>query len=35
MHAQPPFDFHKAMIIGLTILTVMYGIRGVLWFAMH
>uniref|UniRef100_A0AAU8BUI3 Uncharacterized protein n=1 Tax=Salmonella phage PMBT35 TaxID=3137287 RepID=A0AAU8BUI3_9VIRU len=33
MNAQPPFDFHKAAIVGLTILTAIYSLRAYLWFA--
>lgn len=35
MEPQPPFDFHKAVAIGLAILTTLYTLRISLWFVMH
>nr|DAG51952.1 MAG TPA: hypothetical protein [Caudoviricetes sp.] len=32
---KEPFDFHKAAIVLLTILTVIYTVRGILWLVTH
>lgn len=32
---KEPFDFYKAAVVGLTILTVIYTVRGILWLVTH
>ena len=32
---KEPFNVEKAVFIGLTILTIIYSLRGILWLATH